>query len=188
VSGRVNNLRTALCARRAHARGFTLLEVMISLMVLAIGVMGVIGLQTSTYKQLQTSQNLSKAAMLASGMADRMLANEAQVIGGAYTHKTSPTSMPNPNCASAACTPIQLAAYDVWAWQAELLGIENIDEKVPGSLPKASGAVEVVAGEYIVRVRWDDDLSGSTGENCPVEDPVDLDCYTLNLGCLGACP
>ena len=36
------------------SRGFTLLEVMISLVILAIGVMGIIGLQTSTYKQLQT--------------------------------------------------------------------------------------------------------------------------------------
>jgi type IV pilus assembly protein PilV len=104
-------------------RGFTLLEVMISLVVLAIGVMGVIGLQTATYQQLQTSQNFSKAAMLASDMADRMLANQENVLATAYVHNAPPAEPPDTDCTTAACTtPAQLAAYDVWRWQTELLG------------------------------------------------------------------
>jgi type IV pilus assembly protein PilV len=176
---------------QATARGFTLLEVMISLVVLAIGVMGVIGLQTSTYQQLQTSQNFSKAAMLASDMADRMLANQGNVLATAYLH-AGPTAEPDTDCTSAACTPAQLAAYDVWHWQTELLGRDpDDDSKIPGSLPNASGEVTANAdGEYIILVRWDDDLSGSTGTDCAARDPAedqdsdDLECYVLNLGCL----
>lgn len=181
------------------SRGFTLLEVMISLVILAIGVMGIIGLQTSTYKQLQTSQNYSKAAMLASGMADRMLANQAQVLAGAYIHDSASSTPPSPNCASAACDDAQLAAYDVWYWQTELLGIDPDDanRKTPGSLPAASGEVlrDATTGEYLILVRWDDDLDGDVGEECAALDPDevqgedDLDCYALNLGCLGGpCP
>jgi hypothetical protein len=45
-------------------------------------------------------------------------------------------------------------------------------------------------GDYIIVVRWDDDLSGSTGTDCEALDPDDdqdaddLECYVLNLGCL----
>ena len=176
----------------ATVRGFTLLEVMISLVVLAIGVMGVIGLQTATYQQLQTSQNFSTAAMLASDMADRMLANQENVLATAYVH-SSPPAKPDTDCTTAACTtPAQLAAYDVWRWQTELLGRDpDDDSKIPGSLPSASGEVTTNAdGNYIIVVRWDDDLSGSTGTDCEALDPDDdqdaddLECYVLNLGCL----
>lgn len=175
------------------------MEVMISLVILAIGVMGVIGLQMSTYQQLQTSHNYSKAAMLASDMADRMLANRDQAP--AYAH-SAPTPKPTPDCAVADCTPAQLAAYDVWYWQAELHATDPDDDALrePGTLPSASGEVKVnAAGQYLVLVRWDDDLSGLDEEvdedacaaldPLEVQDPKDRDCYALNLGCLGvACP
>ncbi len=204
----MNNSRLVARGTRRPAFGFTLLEVMISLVVLAIGVMGILGLQTSTYKQLQSAQNFSKAALLAGDMADRMLANRDQVLAHAYIHD-SPTTKPNPDCGSAACTSVELAAYDVWHWQAQLLGeevvplggdedeVEGETRKVPGSLPAASGEVLLNAGdEYIIIVRWDDDLDGDTSKACTALDPQavqgadDLDCYALNLGCLNseACP
>jgi type IV pilus assembly protein PilV len=192
----VNRHRCNFSAEQSRARGFTLLEVMIALVILAIGVMGVIGLQMSTYKQLQISHNFSKAAMLASDMADRMLANQDQALAGAYTHDSS-IEKPTPDCAIADCTAAQLAAYDVWYWQAELSAEDPEDDtkREPGALPMASGEVLVEEGQYIILVRWDDDLSGSTGTECAaldpdaVHDPEDLDCYALNLGCLSvACP
>jgi type IV pilus assembly protein PilV len=181
-------------SRTASLRGFTLLEVMVALVVLAIGVMGVIGLQTSTYKQLQTSNNFSKASMLASDMADRMLANQENVPATAYVHTVPPEEKPEPDCALEDCTAAELAAYDVWRWQTELLGKDPDDEtKIPGSLPNATGEVATNAdAEFIILVRWDDDMSGSTGTACAARDPAeeqdadDLECYVLNLGCLDA--
>jgi type IV pilus assembly protein PilV len=191
MSERLKSARVKPGIDQTWSRGFTLLEVMISLVVLAIGVMGVIGLQTQTYKQLQTSQNFSKATLLAGDIADRMLANQNQVIAAAYIHDEAPTEEPSPSCASEACTAAQLAAYDVWYWQAELRGTDPDDgTKVPGSLPAASGQVYTDGGEYIILVRWDDDLDGDAGEECAALDPGavqgvdDLDCYALNLGCL----
>jgi hypothetical protein len=62
--------------------------------------------------------------------------------------------------------------------------------RIPGSLPAGSGSVARVAGtdDFVVVVRWDDDLSGSAGTDCAaldpnaVQDPNDLDCYILRVG------
>lgn len=193
-----NFSNSSLPHNRYLAGGFTLLELLIALVVLAIGVMGVIALQVSTYQQLQTSHNYSKAAMLASDMADRILANREEAIDGKYNHNTLPGSEPSPNCAQAPCSAAQLAAYDVWAWQTELAARDPDDptRSIPGSLPAASGEVyrDAASGEYLVLVRWDDDLSGSSGTECAaldpdtVHNPDDLDCFALNLGCLRAGP
>jgi type IV pilus assembly protein PilV len=191
----VNLLPESLRGKQPSVCGFTLLEVMISLVVLAIGVMGIIGLQASTYRQLQTSQNFSKAMMLASDMADRMLANQGQVAADAYLHDSGDNlTKPSPDCGTEDCTPAQLAVYDNWYWQTELLGVSG-DTRVPGSLPEASGEVYRSGNDYIVIVRWNDSLDSDTGAACDALDPEDvqdpddgLDCYAyaLNLGCLDA--
>jgi type IV pilus assembly protein PilV len=185
-------------------RGFTLLEVMISLVILAIGVMGVIGLQMATYKQLQTSNNYSKAGMLVSEMADRILAND-EALPTEYT-RDAPTS--KPECSDAVdpntvCTPQELAANDLWIWQAQLLAEDDSGDetkKLPGALPGARGGISEVDGEYIVWVRWEDIQAGADNENCDdlpgaPEEPGEgetaapIDCFAINLGCLeGACP
>lgn len=172
----------ALRTHHRQVRGFTLLEVMIALVVLAIGVVGLIALQMSTYQQLQTSHNYAKAAALAGAMADRMLANRAQAIANAYNHTAAPVGLV-PNCATTACTAAQLATYDMDRWQTEVTGGSP---KVPGSLPSATGEIARVGTDLIIRVRWDDDLSGSTGTTCAaagvVHNPVNLECFELNLG------
>jgi type IV pilus assembly protein PilV len=163
---------------RLKTRGFTLIEVLISLLVLAIGVLGVATLQLSTYRQLQTSNNFAIAALLGGDMADRMMANSAQALLGAYNHSDAPNNPPN--CATGACTPAQRATYDVAQWQARVTG--GADVWGGAGLPAGSGAVAAVTGstnEFEIIVRWDDDRSGSTGTTCPPADADDLDCHTV---------
>lgn len=162
------------------ARGFTLIEVLVSLLVLAIGVLGVATLQLSTYRQLQTSNNYAIAALLGGDMADRILANSAQALPpiSAYNHSDAPTTASN--CATGACTPAQRATYDIAQWQSQLAG--NADMWGGAGLPSGSGEVAPVTGttnELEIIVRWDDDRSGSTGETCPPADDDDLDCHTV---------
>jgi type IV pilus assembly protein PilV len=146
--------------------GFTLLEVMISLVILAIGVLGIVALQMSTYKSLQTSHNFANAAMLASDMADRILANPGQE--DQYEHDDAPTDAPDCGDKDAVCNAEEMAEYDIDQWQTLLVGllVGGTRELEPGSLPDGKGAVELLAGttlELNIIVRWDDDLSGSTG-------------------------
>mgnify|MGYP001817507360 CR=1 FL=1 len=162
-----------------NSRGFTLIEVLISLLVLAIGVLGIAALQMSTYKQLITSHNYGTAMMLAGEIGDRMMANRAQSLANAYNH-TSYSGTP-PACNTTTCTAAEVAVYDVATWQTRVTGNIASGTRTPGSLPSGTGSVARQAGtdNFLITVRWDDDLSGSSGTNCPVQSAADLDCYTL---------
>ena len=159
-------------------RGFTLIEVLVSLLVIAIGVLGVATLQLSTYKQLQTSNNYAIAAMLTGDMADRMLANSTLALAGAYNHNSAPTSAPD--CASDTCSAAQRVLYDIAQWQTRVTG--SVDVWGGAGLPSGSGTVAGVTGttnEFEITIRWDDDRSGSDETTCPPADDDDLDCHTV---------
>ena len=164
--------------------GFTLLEVMIALLILSVGVLGVASLQVKTYKQLQASYNMGRASILAGEMSDRMVANADEARAGAYIHSTQLGATPR-DCGTHndGCNAVQWASYDRYIWQSKIASIDADGVPVPGSLPSASGAVARIGStnDFLVTVRWDDDLSGSTGTNCPPQDSADLDCYQLTV-------
>lgn len=161
------------------ARGFTLIEVLVAMIVLAVGVMGVALMQVQTYKELQSSHNIGYAAMLAGEMADRMLANPAQTLKGNYSRDPgiAPVSGFSKDCSKEDCWLYAISIYDVKNWHAKVGGSND----ARGALPSGSGEVEQLSDtEYRVIVRWDDDLSGSTGTDC-LPDPNELDCYVINV-------
>ena len=94
-------------------RGFTLLEVLITVVIFSVGLLGIAGLQMSGMKQTHNSHLRSVATTQAMEMADRMRANKAGVENGDYDQ--APTSC-TADCAGGACTPAQLAEYDMCEW------------------------------------------------------------------------
>lgn len=76
-------MTTIVSLRRQH--GISLLETMIAVMVLAIGLLGVAGLQTTNLKNSQSAHQRTMAVMLASSMAERIRANQALARAGVYT-------------------------------------------------------------------------------------------------------
>jgi len=158
--------------------GFSLLEVLIAMLILAIGVMGAAVLQLATYRNLQTSHNFAYASMLAGEMADRITANQSEIATYAYTG----TSPDDPDCVSNVCSAAQMAAYDVAQWHSRVTG------STPGSLPSGTGTITVASNVATILVRWDDDLSGSTNSSDCNNSNVDgtgsgsdLDCYQVSI-------
>ena len=152
-------------------RGDTMIEVLVTVVILAIGVLGAATLQVTTLKNLNSSYNASVAEIIADDFSERMRANPTAALANDYVHSATPGAYPD--CVGSACTNTQLAAYDVGSWWVAL----------NTTLPAATGQVTRNAGTntFVVTVRWDDDRSGSAGTSCPVQNASDLDCFQLNV-------
>ena len=168
--------------RTNNQAGFTLIEVLVSALVLVVGVLGVAALQVTALKNLQSSGNTGVASMLANDIADRMWVNDDQAKLGSYVHSKAPNGEVL-DCVENKCTADQVAAYDIQDWQQQLEGYTTTDGvSVPPMLPSGQGEVTSLGGTtYQIRIRWDDDRSGSTKTNCPPQSEADLDCYTITV-------
>ena len=64
---------------RSHGGGFTLIEVLVAVFVLAVGVLGALAAHTTAMRTRQASALMSNGVQLASSLAERMRANRAQM-------------------------------------------------------------------------------------------------------------
>lgn len=103
--------------------GFTLIEVLVAILVLAIGVLGAARAQLAALQTRQATGLTSTAVQLAGSLADRMRANPEQSRGGApnaylqldYDADGGAPSPPAAMCfAGADCNSAQMAAFDVY--------------------------------------------------------------------------
>jgi len=142
--------------------GFSLLEVLVTLVVLSLGVLGVAGLQNVALKNAHSALLRAQAAQYAYDMADRMRVNRAAAAGGAY----------NRALGDPAPTGSSLADSDRAAWLAQVR-----------SLPEGAGGIVVDAnGTATITVRWDETAFGNSGTdaNCPSGTAAGLVCFVLS--------
>lgn len=93
-------MKQALMERRLidAEKGFTLIEVMITIVVLAFGLLGFAMLQTTALRFSQSSNHRTQATMLASDLLDQMRANRLAAAQYAGTHAaTNSNCVPQPS-------------------------------------------------------------------------------------------
>lgn len=101
--------------------GFTLVEVLIAVLVLALGLFGGMGMQLQALRTRYESAQMSKAVQLGAEMAERIRANAAQAdayLGFEYEASgvalgDSSGAGPDMSCRSVACSPAELAAAEL---------------------------------------------------------------------------
>jgi type IV pilus assembly protein PilV len=170
--------------RTRRLQGFTLMEVLISMLVLSVGVLGVAGMQITSLKNLQSSGSFGVAAMLAHDISERMWVNQAEVLNGNYDHDEAPAEPPD--CVAGTCTSAEIAVYDINDWQQQITGYTTAVDLtvVPPMLYHAYGSIEQVGATtaFVISIFWDDDRSGSDETDvCPPVEEEDLDCYQLTV-------
>jgi type IV pilus assembly protein PilV len=165
--------------QRAHKavarrqRGDTMIEVLVTVIIIAVGVLGAAALQVTTLKNLSSSRSASVAAMVAEDFSERMRANPTAALANNYVHSSAPTTTAT-DCAKNKCpAAADLAAYDIDTWWTQVTAV----------LPSGTGAVTRIVGTdtFVLTVRWDEDRSGSSGTNCPKQSAADLECYRFNI-------
>jgi type IV pilus assembly protein PilV len=160
---------------RAH--GFTMLEVLISIVVIAFGMLGIAGLQAYALKNSQGASLRSIATVLASDMIDRMQANPVAATDGMYNEKGAGVAVLVPACLSAAgCTnPTQLASHDLAEWKATVAAalpkataIVCIDSTIGADTGKDPGDKSIcdnTGTQYVIYIWWSDDRNRGATTN-----------------------
>jgi len=143
-------------------RGFTLLEVMIATLVLAIGLLGIAGLQVTGLQSNTSSLMRTQATLFASDIAERMRVNNGAFSAGDYNLATATVRA---DCKSTTgCTPAQMAENDVSVWNTKIsnalpagAGIICIDST---PLDGASSVIPACDGNgsvHAIKIWWQDD-------------------------------
>ena len=148
-------------------RGVSLVESMITLLILSIGLLGIAALQITSMQQNASSFRHSQAVWIGYNMADRIRANFNQFPGYAGIDTSTGYSQ---DCISGACNTNQMITSDAADWTTQ---IQN--------LPGGRGTVTGDTSQLIITVMWDDESTGATGTGCGNNPSVDLTCYTVTL-------
>ena len=100
--------------------GFSLIESLVSLLILALGVLGMLGIQLKSLSDNQNATQRTLAIRLANDLFERTKANPGGISGIAkYSLNSSWASVSTPPvaCNTTACSADQQAAFDLWQWQ-----------------------------------------------------------------------
>ena len=130
---------------RGRTRGFTIVEALVALVVLAVGMLGIAGLYVTTLRSGSSAIFRTQAINLATDMADRIRANRNANL--AYNAAAADN-----NCfgvvATADCSAAQMAANDLLLWNSQLALL----------LPSGTGTVVVTGASapytYTITVTW----------------------------------
>lgn len=155
--------------RLAH-RGLTLIEILVTLVVTSLGLLGIAVLQARSLQSNHDAYLYSQASALAYDMAERIRANPAAVIAGGYN--TAMTDTPAAaNCVANECgAPTQMAAYDKYEWK---------ETQVKVLLPEAGASVSYAASLATIVIRW----RGRAQGNCASDGSpgTSFTCFTLTV-------
>lgn len=154
--------------RRCSEHGFTLIEVLVTMLILSIGLMGIAGLQAVSLKMNQSAHLSSQATFLAYDIIDRMRANRTAALNQEY-------DMPM------GCTAPSVSGVvkdDLENWLKTLCGVEG-EENAPGVLPqgdsgKTGAAIDMDdEGRVTVTLAWYDARWQEQGDNGEQDaDPI----------------
>lgn len=116
-------------------RGLSLLEVLVSLIILSLGLLGYAGLQSVTIKNSHNAYLRSQATSLAYNALDRMRANRTKIDGYVMSYGGDPTDP------------------DAVAWQTELLA----------TLPDAQANIsrDAATDQVTITIKWYDSTNSA---------------------------
>ncbi len=164
-----------LVRHATRADGFTIVEVLVSLLILSVGLMGLATLQVVGLQNTQGGAQRAQAAFLAYDITDRMRTNPAAVTAGSYNlaaqvNNTALQGMgggmgPGPgtivmvDCfgAAANCSATDMAAHDLGQWQTQLGAYLNAGTGAIATVDNGTTTLVTIS------IQWADAYTVNTG-------------------------
>ncbi len=176
---------------RHRESGISLIEVLVTLLLLGVGLLGIAGLQLIGVQNTYLGQQYTQAATLAQNMAELMRTNRPGLLDNAYALAAG-SAPPDPatDCQSDTCTPAELAAWQLASWYSMLvpaddLEYENVASSLEAALPQAQAEIRCAdspctdTSYRLITVFWDANRSGASGTGCDPDDEDDLQCMQV---------
>lgn len=176
-------------------RGFSLIESLVSIVIMALGILGIVGVQMRTLADTQTGVRRAQAIRLIEDLSERAKVNPNALANiGQYVKGFGAPTAPSTDCKSVVCDSAQLAEYDVAVWK----------QAVADTLPLGDAAVFQSADEATpanrrqlgVMLSWREneadaaaaavftpDNTGAAGITCPPNRICHLQYIQLNSRC-----
>jgi type IV pilus assembly protein PilV len=166
--------------RTKQQRGFSLIEVMVSVLITSVSLLGMAGVQVTSKRASHEAIQRTTATTMAMDILERMRSNpqglaaysSAALGGGTITAEPTPTCS---NDTTDVCNSLQLAAHDLWEWEQAIDGAAEtrlVDEVevATGGLVKPTGCIAVAGGMVTVTMAWEgyEALSSPGGNLCGV--------------------
>lgn len=168
----------SLIKKKIRQAGFTLVEILVSLLILSVGMLGMAGIQVSGLRNSATSTYRTDATQLSYDIADFMRANKMAVSSNdfatiSYAYSDTLTD-PQKSCLQAtttatvsSCTASEMALVNVYDW------VSRARQK----LPNASVSVQcndldttdtdtcTDNSTHAITLTWDENVDGQVGSS-----------------------
>ncbi len=160
--------------------GFTMLELLISILIMSIGVLGMAGLQIVSMQQNRSALMQGEATLKVNDLLDRIRANPSTDYSGIALTDTPASTQ---DCIGNNCSETQMKNYDIAQWQCSINSTAADGTQhtvcaafgITGAMPGgqcvnagdscAGGSVVLNGDVYTVTVQWSDqqrvDVAGS---------------------------
>lgn len=157
---------------RNSESGFTLLEILIALLVIAIGVLGHAKMQVKSMDIAQRAGFAQTANIALLDLAQRLRVNQDAALAKEFdfTNLTNVAAPASAECSTTTCSRSQFAKYEVKDWY------DDLNAQLP--LPRFSVAT---AGDLVtITLVWDAGRTGAAPTSCDLNSG-DYQCGRLTV-------
>lgn len=162
------NIKAINTKNPTSEKGFFLLEILISVLILSIGLLGLASMQVKSLQFSGGSHLRSQATLLAYDMVDRMRANIGNAYAAAYTDTGTN------NACTSTCSTLAIKNKDIYEWKTTLAS----------ALPNGNGEIVAPTGSnnvYTITIRWNDSRGEAAGSQARTEAETQTFAYKAEI-------
>lgn len=149
---------TTLTPSNHHEKGISLIESLVALLVLALGILGMAGLQTRTLIESRSTNSRSIAIDMTDDLSERIQFNSGARLAPVNPYLVNfGAAGATPNCFNASCTPAQTAQLDIAQWKNTIAALLPGGDAAVFQLPNDNTQLGVL-------ISWNDNIANEADD------------------------